>query len=535
MEVEQWYAIALGVLLALFALRRIWLFLDRWIVPRFLSFFLRHIRYRLLLRGREWLPWTWFEAICLLLYLIASIFAEFLFVQTLREMERRAAILVTVSLFPLYVSGKTHLALDWLGMPLPSYVFLQRSMCGIALFYSIIHFVGVLQLRVRAGEIATSGYIVSLLHYRDLVLIGSQAAGSLLAIWILWLVGFLLSLYLRRAVFSSAFQAMHTTLTLASLAGLFWHVLSLPSPTNTSRGTVLAAAIIWLLSALVRLLRVIYRGRARIQGRRDYKKVVRIHVRFKRRINIAPGSYFYVLFPSLRNIVYSYPFIAIPFDFTSTAPQGIRDFVFILDADKHSRILNRLHEGRSLLLDGPYGSEDGGEPYENLILTARGIGIVGILPTALEIARRKRHNTVVKERVQELQKKQSQLLLELQQTSSSDLESLKKELARIGREEAAIQANPLDRSTTRRVDILWELDDNTQAEWIQSQIKALQDSDPRGVSCEPQIMGTRLTLIDALRVLVHFPFPRGQKCPASIQDYGSFSSPLSISQPTLFH
>lgn len=88
-------------------------------------------------------------------------FTELLFVENLRDLERRAAVLVTMSLFPLYVSGKTHLALDWLGMPLPFYMFLQRSMCGVAFLYSTIHFIGVLQLRVRAGQIATSGYIVS--------------------------------------------------------------------------------------------------------------------------------------------------------------------------------------------------------------------------------------------------------------------------------------------------------------------------------------------------------------------------------------
>ena len=81
MEVEQWYAIALGVLLAFFLLRQVWFILNRWAFPRLVSFFLRRVRYRLLLRGREWLPWTWFEAICLLFYLIASVFTELLFVE----------------------------------------------------------------------------------------------------------------------------------------------------------------------------------------------------------------------------------------------------------------------------------------------------------------------------------------------------------------------------------------------------------------------------------------------------------------------
>ena len=52
-------------------------------------------------------------------------------------------------------------------------------------------------------------------------------------------------------------------------------------------------------------------------------------------------------------------------------------------------------EGKGLTTEGPYRKNHRLHRFENVILTAKGIGIIGILPFALQFATRKRYNDSV--------------------------------------------------------------------------------------------------------------------------------------------
>lgn len=279
------------------------------------------------------------------------------------------------------------------------------------------------------------------------------------------------------------FRVLHTALALVTMAGFVWHIILLPAPSTISRFAAYSATVLWVITAFIRLARIAFCGRATIKKRRDQKDVVHLYVRLHRPIDLKPGNYFYILLPTaclVPNSFYSHPLAAIPCNYSEQGKEGIQDLLFIIDKEKHSRLLNRLKANRSLLLDGPYGSELHSEHYENLILTAQGIGIVGILPVALYIARRKQHNFVMKERIQWLQIELQKVELDLAKKKARGIENLSVEADKVDENRkrfAAAEATPHFRDLTRRIDIIWVLEDNLQVEWVKEQIRDLQDFD----------------------------------------------------------
>ena len=132
---------------------------------------------------------------------------------------------------------------------------------------------------------------------------------------------------------------------------------------------------------------------------------------------------------------------------------------FHIIAGRQSRYLRQLRtieKGDRMLLDGPYGQDLQLHRYETVILTAKGMGIVSVLPMALHLAARKSHDDSI--RIQ-----------------SSLFEDPTVGLA------TAPEAAPVFRDATRRIDLLWRLEHNYQDQWVADQLKVLQDLDPKGV------------------------------------------------------
>ena len=93
---------------------------------------------------------------------------------------------------------------------------------------------------------------------------------------------------------------------------------------------------------------------------------------------------------------------------------------------------------RSVKIDGPYGKDHHLEDYETVILVARGIGIAGILPYV-------RHMTYRRA------------------SKSKEHEVYRRGLI------------------TRKIDVFWVLEHNSQEEWIQEWISELQKRDSEKV------------------------------------------------------
>jgi hypothetical protein len=138
----------------------------------------------------------------------------------------------------------------------------------------------------------------------------------------------------------------------------------------------------------------------------------------------------------------------------------------------HSTAISKLSEGNEIFLDGPYGKDLGLTRVDVVVLAGKGMGIAGVLPLALDITLRRQHDTRIKTRIQEIMES-------LQQQSD---EELSKEVVRL-------RSTRLFRDATRKVILFWSLDNNSQMEWVETQLRALQLMDPQNVSITPNKLG----------------------------------------------
>ncbi|KAJ3559953.1 hypothetical protein NPX13_g9469 [Xylaria arbuscula] len=113
----------------------------------------------------------------------------------------------------------------------------------------------------------------------------------------------------------------------------------------------------------------------------------------------------------------------------------------VSNQDRHSPF-HDLKDGQRLLLDGPYGQDLGLRHYETVIMAAKGIGIAGILTSALDLIEHQQHDSTVK------------------------------------KQRSRIYKN-LFRDSTRKVAIFWSLEHNSQEEWVASELWALKSLDTK--------------------------------------------------------
>ncbi|KAG5756709.1 hypothetical protein H9Q70_000687 [Fusarium xylarioides] len=96
-----------------------------------------------------------------------------------------------------------------------------------------------------------------------------------------------------------------------------------------------------------------------------------------------------------------------------------------------------------LRLDGPYGKDLKLHTFETVVLTAKGLGISGILPFALHLAARKRHDNGLRDKSARLR-------------DSSE---------------------PVFGDLSRHVDLIWWLEHDDQDRWVHDQLRSLQEVD----------------------------------------------------------
>jgi hypothetical protein len=236
-------------------------------------------------------------------------------------------------------------------------------------------------------------------------------------------------------------------------------------------------------------------------------------VELSRNVHIYPGAYFYVFF---RNMPFWRRHRAVPLMAFSwepllseklqsypkhvskrlAGPHGIGDkrqpdhpssedcgfatklTFLILNTPSLSKLLTK---DSPIILDGPYGPNIKLNRFDTVVLTAKGIGIAGVLPFILHLAYRKHHDQEqkrsMKERMKEDIKRRSEGegSAKYKRTSPKQFASLK-----------------LDR--TRRITLLWVLEDSSQINWASRQLRALAGFDMRRVRLPDLAASILLTL-----------------------------------------
>lgn len=289
---------------------------------------------------------------------------------------------------------------------------------------------------------------------------------------------------------------------------------------------------------------ILLRGRrVSVKVTTEYTDITHLKVYTHHAINSFPGAYFYVHFPGLfwhHDILNSYPMVALwdkPAQLTKPALTQSQDLSFIVtNHGRHVRGLERLEHQSHLLLEGPYGQNLPLQEFENVILVAQGIGLVGLLQFALHLARRRYHDDMVRQSLQgskerekrlteaekEWSEKNHDLLLSeetltekfqelsakkwprrrgggrLEKELEEEARSLEKERKQADRERKTLDQEKASfnksknyamsttffNDSTRKIDVFWQLDHNDQGKWAARYLRELQDLDPRNVSIE---------------------------------------------------
>lgn len=255
-----------------------------------------------------------------------------------------------------------------------------------------------------------------------------------------------MSFWFIRRLNYGVFIKGHTLLSIVTLGALVWHTLLLD--TLFPRVLAFIAPGFWITTTAFRLSRALYYGAAAVEIRAD-EQVIRALVHPRRPVRVYPGCYFYLYFPAapFRLKVKGHP-MSVTWWVDEQHSSYSAGLVFLLFRyGSISSLAKSDGVFRKVLLDGPYGRDLRLYDYENVILTGKGQGIAGILPHALHLAERRLYD------------KQTS-----KQTSSRRPPYLDK---------------------TRKVDLFWILEDNSQQKWLRDELRALQKLDPHNVSSLP--------------------------------------------------
>ncbi|RYP41517.1 hypothetical protein DL768_010483 [Monosporascus sp. mg162] len=144
-----------------------------------------------------------------------------------------------------------------------------------------------------------------------------------------------------------------------------------------------------------------------------------------------------------------HPMVTAWWDVSSTQSSGFSsELIFLMHKTGDiAKLAKRDKNLQNILIDGPYGQDIKLHEFENVILAAKGMGIAGILPYALHLTSRQLHDHRL--------------------------------LSRRKMPQEQLSKQKLFRDKTRKVDLFWVMDENSQQEWLSEQLQALQKLDPK--------------------------------------------------------
>ena len=265
----------------------------------------------------------------------------------------------------------------------------------------------------------------------------------------------LTSFFLIRQFYFEFFLWSHTGLALLSVASSIW--LLLPVPLTWNLLFPIMAPSLWSFNLVVGIIRIVrYNIRNGEWGQKaDVSALmgggIKVVLDLKRPLDIRPGQYGY-LYSSELGRFQTHPFMITWWDPLSEAhasasaasassldeaacPKAAKLYFLIESQDGLTSRLASRRSLQSVYFNGPYGQTLHLDDHENVILVAQGIGIAGVLGHALHLTRRRFHMNA----------------------------AYRRGLA------------------TRRVDIFWLLEENSQETWAAEYLSQLQSMDPQKV------------------------------------------------------
>jgi NAD(P)H-flavin reductase len=207
--------------------------------------------------------------------------------------------------------------------------------------------------------------------------------------------------------------------------------------------------------------------------------LVKVDVSLNTPTRIKPGKYFNVFFPGNRQ--HGYPAVVYWPSSSESASRPVDNISFLMSSRARWPI-EQLQEKKKLILDGPYGQDLNLQLYENVFLAAQGIGIAGVLPWALELAKRKHHDNKIRDRIQFLAEAQEKLLKEEKTAVGDRLEDIRGKRAEFRLERENLRSKRLFLDATRKLVLFWTLEDNLQMDMVKRELEMLQKLDPKEVS-----------------------------------------------------
>ena len=249
------------------------------------------------------------------------------------------------------------------------------------------------------------------------------------------------------------FYITHIALALVTAVAILGHF---PVVTYRNRAIFpITAMSLWAISTALRLGRMAYYNTGNKHGKEVPRKpqaivehcfvgsdnntvsAMTLTIQPRRSFPIRPGQYFYLHFSDMgvRRRIHSRPYAISWWDNSLNA----ETLSFLIQPETGvSAELTSRSLIRTVCIDGPYGKDLKLENYENVILIAKGIGIAGIM----SYIRHMTYRRVSKDKEHEAYKRGQ---------------------------------------ITRKIDVYWEMEDNSQQNWVSEWMEQLHEKDADNV------------------------------------------------------
>ncbi|KAK1974586.1 hypothetical protein LZ30DRAFT_607650 [Colletotrichum cereale] len=467
MEASIFYILSFYGLILLFTIYRV----SHLILPFFQVRVAQHVIYPLLFQSRRWNSPTRLQALLCCIYILGNV-AVLLFpfhpFPNLSVIQRRAAVTALVNLLPSVIGKQILSALKVFlisssSLQLAHYLISIMSLCE-----GLLHSAIVISQNPQHNQVTISGYSI----------FGTLIVFIFSCLWIF------------QRLLKNYFLSLHLLIATALFSTLIWHTLLIPALFYRI-ATIVCSLVFTITLSIHFSRRTVLKSTAVIQDVSYREDIVIVKLRTDKPMKIFPGCYFYLRLNKSNQFSY-YPKQPIWYgDGGPISPYHVENFVFVLsNEEKHSRHIRFLEEGQQIHLSGPYGTDFRLQEYEEVILLAKGTGILTVLSYALTLCRRRNYDDNIRSSIQELQDEQSDLIKRLnkattqqKKASSRDkkekVDVLAQKVQSLEEQIKAQKQIPLFNDTLRRVDLLWVLEKGSQATWATEPFKALQKLDPK--------------------------------------------------------
>lgn len=369
MDLSNYYGVALLCVLGLLVLRRSFCYLR---VAGHI--FTKPIRLAVLVPRGSWssINVTFWKASALSAF-IAGNAIVLVFVDARKSL----ATISIMNMVPLYLGGRTNVFIDALDVPLHTYYFSHYWLGRIFIVQALAH--AGIKLSIHTLALADPSGVLGFVATIITVL--------LLVTSVPW--------FRRRSYL--VFAWLHFFFSLGCLGSILGHIYFVPRPIASLTSLLcLASGCLMCLSAIYCFVRMVCFGRAEVVRSEAAGSALQIWIRARHSIKTQPGTYFYISFLNIPLRFKSQNSMRLVIFWNSNDRGTTREFSFFLcDSNPVAKAVGHLLQKEHTLkvkLDGPYGKELQLKDYGLVMLLAEGAGIAGLLPFALSLLFRRKHD-----------------------------------------------------------------------------------------------------------------------------------------------